>query len=123
MNWAGIKCRRERLGLSAGWVATQLGVGQRVLDRWEAGDTEVKPDYEGLLDGWEDQWEALVDELLNTIDYVGGDELVELITYAHDHALAAKHPGFPFPAQAHRAIICEVDRVLKSEGRQVVIRY
>lgn len=116
MSAAEFKVGRERLGLTATWVATQLGVTDRSVARWEAGEMPVSRDAEALIDRVHTYTNRLV---LTTVRKLKlpknakpGDAVV-LFTFRRDEDMAPEgvwinQEDGPLPASWHRAMIGRV---------------
>ncbi len=111
---ADLRVRREALGLSQAWIAQQLGVQERAVRRWEAGDRAVPGDVAELLDRVEVETERLVEATLGGLGQMLDDldtapAGIDLTAYPTDEALWSVHPGFaPLPASWHRAMLAQV---------------
>lgn len=97
MTGAEFRCYRERLGLSAAWLADRLGVRERTIGRWEYGHQEIPS---GVVD---ELW-RLVDEADQLVDrarssWVKGSDLLTFRT-DREYRLC----GGVMPASWHRAI-------------------
>lgn len=109
MTAAELRATRELLGLTAEWLADQVGVALRTVRRWEHGQSPVPPgvaaDVAALAEDTADFVGQVVDELRGTADE---DPEPWLITYATDEAYRAEHPDQPWPASWHRAAMARV---------------
>lgn len=125
MNGCEAKTLREKLGLPSSWVARRLDVNPRTLDRWEASNDPAKPDHADLLLRANDDWEQMLDDLLDEITVVQGEDdgVVDLLTYASDAALLVKHEGFTYPARFHRSMMRAAFEVLDADGVRVRLTY
>lgn len=107
---ADLRVRREALGLTQGWLAAQVGVQDRAVRRWEAGDRAIPGDVRDLLDEGERRADAILDaiseELLRVeVDLDEEPEGLDVVVYDSDEDLWAVHPLFaPWPASWHRAV-------------------
>ena len=101
VNPAEIRCRRERLGLTAEGLAQVLGIDERNVRRWEQGTQGISERSVELLNQLEDRYAALVDDLS-----AGNRDPV--VTFATDDELWAAHPELrPLPARVHRVAAAE----------------
>lgn len=105
MTPAELKVVREFLGLSGDWLAHHLGVSPRTVRHWEAGTYPI-PDGVRL---------EVEDLEHRTGEFIGGvvGALLDLpdpgvVTYRTDADYHAAHPGVPFPAPWHRAVVARV---------------
>lgn len=109
MNPAEIRCRRERLGLTAEGLAQVLGIDERNVRRWEQGTQGISERSVELLAQLEDRYAQLVDEL-------GRERRDPMVTFATDDELWAAHPELrPLPARVHRVAAAEA--VVRHGGR------
>ncbi|OBG21554.1 hypothetical protein A5768_25965 [Mycolicibacterium fortuitum] len=101
MNPAEIRCRRERLGLTAEGLAHVLGVDERNVRRWERGAQGISERNVEQIAQLERRYALLVEEL-------AAGERDPLITFATDERLWETHPQLrPIPARLHRSAAAE----------------
>lgn len=118
MTPADLKIRREALALSQQWVAERLGVQDRAVRRWEAGERAIPDDVEDLLDEIEQHTQFIVDSTVDAIedliDAMREAPLgVDVAAYESDESLWAVHPEFaPRGASWHRAMLARVRDLL-----------
>lgn len=62
MTAGELKCQREYLGLSPGWLADKLVMGQRRIERMEAGQETIPEALVTLLDEIHDTAKKMVEE-------------------------------------------------------------
>ena len=111
---ADLRVRREALGLSQTWLAERLGVQDRAVRRWEAGDrASIPADVWRLLDDGERRAEAILDAIADELPALEGEhgpaDAVDVVVYPTDERLWAVHPWFePWPASWHRAVCARV---------------
>jgi hypothetical protein len=125
MTGAELQAIREYLGLSIGWLARYLDVGneanrERKVARWEAGELVIPDAITGLVDDLYQEADTLVRWLtaeyrwkVKRQDGIG----VVLKTYRTDREFAAalRRNGYqmnPYPSRWHRMLCARViDRV------------
>ncbi|WP_454231278.1 helix-turn-helix domain-containing protein [Mycolicibacterium fortuitum] len=109
MNPAEIRCRRERLGLTAESLAQVLGIDERNVRRWECGTQGISERNVEQIVQIERRYAQLVEEL------AAGDR-DPLITFATDEQLWKAHPQLrPIPARLHRGAAAEA--ILRCGGQ------
>lgn len=112
---AGLRVRREALGLSRAWIAGQLKVAENAVGRWESGARSIPDDVWDLLDEAEDRADILIASVLVGLWRIIGEATVrtgeppdgvDVVTYPTDRELWSAHPDFePWPASWHRAVL------------------
>jgi transcriptional regulator with XRE-family HTH domain len=122
---AEMKTRREALGLSTQWLADQLGVQERAVRRWEAGDRAIPDDVNAVLDHAETTAQTCTTQALAEHDTNTVGARVVLTTYPSDAALWAARPDLaPLPASWHRtAVTAQARHQLLTRGTTVTITY
>lgn len=111
MTAAEFRITRERLGVPGDWLATELGVTERTVRRWENGSSTIPT-------GVVEQLSTLV---ATTEDFIGdvvaqlrknpmldGDGAQWVTTYASDAAYREEQPDLSWPAGWHRAAMGRV---------------
>ena len=110
---ADMKVRRESLGLTQGWMAEQLGVQDRAIRRWEAGDREIPEDVWIVLD----RAEAAAYEILwETIRGIRS-EVVDIEVYDNAEDFYEAWDMEPYPASFHRAAVSKIPLMVEGEIR------
>jgi len=118
MNRADLKVRREALGLTQGWLAEAVGVQDRAVRRWEAGDRDVPADVWTVLDEGEAKAEEILDAVASVIEDKPEADGIDVVVYESDEDLWAVHPGFnPWPASWHRAVCARIRDLTDAEVR------
>ena len=118
MNRADLKVRREALGLTQGWLAERLGVQDRAVRRWEAGDREVPADVWDVIEQAEQQAEAILDAVADGLADQPEPDGIDVVVFETDEDLWAVHPGFrPLPASWHRAVAARIRDLVDGEVR------
>lgn len=110
MSAAEFKVARERLGLTASWVATQLGVADRSVARWEAGDMPVSREAESVINAVHKYTNRMVMTQLRKLKAPKGSDTVLLYTFRRDEdmdpaGIWTDQEVGPLPASWHRAMI------------------
>ncbi len=100
MTGAEFKVARERLGLSADWIAEHFRVAVRTARRWENGTSRVPEAVRVGIEQLQLEHDALVDRLEAELDAMPDPVLV---TYRIDSQYAACEPDVARPASWHRA--------------------
>ncbi|MBE4761818.1 helix-turn-helix domain-containing protein [Streptomyces caniscabiei] len=105
MTPAELKVVREFLGLTGDWLAAHLGVSPRTVRHWEQGKYAipdgVRLEVENLEARTGEFVGAIVEKLMDVPD-------PGVLTYRDDAEYHAAHPGIPFPASWHRAVVARV---------------
>lgn len=104
MTAAEFRIAREMLGVSGEWLAGRLGVADRQVRRWEAGNSPVPDGVAGEMVDLLDEQAAFVESIVSELREAGpdGDGQTWVTTYPSDAAYEAEHPGTPWPAGWHR---------------------
>lgn len=100
MSDAEFRCLRDWLGLTVAWLADHLGVAERSIHRWEAGQPVppgVAAEVLRLSEVTYQVFDGLVDDLLDMPDPA-------IITYRTDADYLRHHPEMDWPASWHRAL-------------------
>lgn len=98
MTAAEFKVTRERLGLSASWVASSLGVTEKSISRWESGEDPVNVRAATFLRNLHQESEKMIKRTLTAIGKRKSDGPVLLKTYR------MVNPSSIYPASFHRAM-------------------
>jgi DNA-binding XRE family transcriptional regulator len=108
---ADLKVRREALGISQDWLARQVGVQDRTVRRWEAGEFAIPADVWEVLEFGE----SMADEILEAVCEIlqdleeGAVDGIDLTVYPTSERLWRAHPEFaPWPASWHRGVCARV---------------
>ena len=123
---AGIRSRREALGLSQPQLAAQLDVRQSTLAQWESGARTPRDPHQvdDVLRDLEDQAHDVVTDHLRTVSQTEPGQPVILTTYADDDTYHHDHPTTPrVPASLHRAATGRAAAQLRHDNHPVVIRW
>lgn len=105
MSAAEFKVCRERLGLTASWVATQLGVYEKTISRWETGERVVSEEAANLLRLIHARTSRLIMKSIRKIK-----KPTTLLTYRRDEDMVTFELFsdldlvVPLPASWHRAM-------------------
>lgn len=111
MSAAEFKVARERLGLTASWVASQLGVADRSIARYESGEMPVSLAAEELIEVVHAHTNRMVMSSMSKLKLRKGQDFVTLYTFRRDEDMAATYAGNPdtefgpLTASWHRAMI------------------
>lgn len=118
MTSAEFRVLRERLGVTAEWLAERLPstrTGQppvtlRTVRRWDHGHSPVSGAAAEAMYDLADQTADFVDQVLDVLADDEPDEMGELwvTTYASDEAYRLAHPDTDWPASWHRAAMGRV---------------
>jgi RecJ-like exonuclease len=110
MTAAELKTRREYLGLSTAWIAEQLVIGIRRLERMESGqEAHIPPVVTALLDDIDDETQDTVERMIATYRRkmkAAGTDPVPLYTYRTDKEYQLA--GGKSPARWHRHVCARV---------------
>ena len=110
---ADMRVRRESLGLTQVWVADQLGVQDRAIRRWEAGDREIPEDVWIVLD----RAEAAAYEILwETIRGIRS-EVVDIEVYDSYDDFYEAWDMKPYPPSFHRAAVAKIPLMVDGDIR------
>lgn len=109
MTAAEMRCTREILGLSVGWMSRHLVIDDRRLRRMEAGTEQITPALITFLDDLYEYTKTLVEDMSavyrRQVKSSGGG-IVALKTYRTD---ADYHQtGGMYPARWHRQMCARV---------------
>ncbi|WP_293782638.1 DNA-binding transcriptional regulator [uncultured Aeromicrobium sp.] len=113
MTSAELRIARERMGLSAEWLAEYLGVALRTVRRWEHGHSPISDGVAREVIELVDEFDEFVDGIVQTLeadpsrDDAGREWLV---TYGSDELYRREQPDAERPAGWHRAAMGEVAR-------------
>ena len=118
MDRADLEVRREARGLTQGWLAERLGVQDRAVRRWEAGDREVPADAWAVIEQAERQADVILDAVAEGLAGQPEPDGIDVVVYESDEALWSVHPGFrPLPASWHRAVCARIRDLADVEVR------
>lgn len=105
MTAAEFKVVREFLAVPTRWVAEELGVQERTVQRWDGGQAPI-PEWA------RERLEALEAETADAVSAAIGalNDLRDpgVLTYRSDRDYRAHHPEMRWPASWHRAVIARV---------------
>lgn len=103
MTSAEFRILRDKLGLTAAWVADQLDVTPRAVRDWDSGATRVPAAAADCLRGFD----AATDDFINqVVAAVNADPRPsDLIVYRDTESLTEQWPTVGYPAAWHRAAI------------------
>lgn len=117
---AGIRTRREGLGLSRRELAQILDVAEASIRSWETGKTEPSDPFgvHMILSGLEDEFLNLIDDLTEPAD---GDkpetgEPLQLRSYLHQGDYEAMEPYWSklLPLSTYRVAVAQASLILQS---------
>ncbi len=124
MTPADLKVRRESLGLPQSWIAERLGVQDRAVRRWEAGDSPIPEAVDDLLTDTETRTLAWLDATIAAVEaqvdalvaQFGEPASITLTAYASNESLWGAHPDFsPLPASWHRMMLATIRDLIDAE--------
>lgn len=117
---AGIRTRREGLGLSRRELAQILDVAEASIRSWETGKTEPSDPFgvHMILSGLEDEFLNLIDDLTEPAD---GDEPetgepLQLRSYLHQNDYETMEPYWSklLPLSTYRVAVAQAALILQS---------
>lgn len=105
MTDAEFKVVREHLGLTTRWVADHLGVAERSVHRWEAGQTPVPDGVRRQMEAWE---QDTAESIGRAVADLGDARDPAVATYRTDEHYRRWEPDAGWPASWHRALVARV---------------
>ncbi|MEV6219882.1 hypothetical protein [Nocardia sp. NPDC051833] len=105
MTAAEFKVVREFLGLTTRWLADELGIQERTVQRWDGGQSTVPEWARERIEAIETETAELVSA---SIDHLSDARDPGILTYRSDNDYRSHHPELRWPASWHRAVIARV---------------
>ncbi|KJR10258.1 helix-turn-helix domain-containing protein [Gordonia sihwensis] len=105
MTSAEFRVARETLGLTTSWLATQFGVDERTVRRWDTGENPVPDARAALMLHLIEFTDDFITQVIDGLD-CDGDSVV--VVYREDEDLHRMWPAVPYPASWHRAAMGRV---------------
>lgn len=123
MTGAEFLTMRESLGVTAQWVADELGISLRTVQFWEAERSAV-PDRAGILLATIDSAiEATVDDVLRSARDTDG-QVYSLARYKDEASISATYPRLVnHAAKTQGVMLARAARALVAVGIQPQIRW